>query len=80
MEMDTLWNVGLIAALAIAGFLARGLFMEVQRLQLLLNKTREEIAKEYVTKEEASSNINRILDKIDALDAKLDQVLMDSRK
>jgi hypothetical protein len=54
--------------------------LEVQRLQLLLNKTREEVAKEYVTKSEVSSNINRILDKIDALDAKLDQVLLDGRK
>jgi len=75
MEMDTLWNVGLTTAIAIAGFLARSLFLEVQRLQLLLNKTREEIAREYVTKAQATNDINRILDKIDALDNKLDRII-----
>ena len=73
--MDTLWNVGLTTAIAIAGFLARSLFLEVQRLQLLLNKTREEIAREYVTKAQATNDINRILDKIDALDNKLDRII-----
>jgi hypothetical protein len=75
MEMDTLWNVGLTAALTLIGFLARALFMEVQRLQLLLNKTREEIARDYVTKAQAINDINRILDKIDALDNKLDRII-----
>jgi hypothetical protein len=75
MEMDTLWNVGLTTAIAIAGFLARSLFLEVQRLQLLLNKTREEIARDYVTKAQATNDINRILDKIDALDNKLDRII-----
>ena len=75
MEMDTLWNVGLTAALTLIGFLAHTIFMEVQRLQLLLNKTREEIARDYVTKAQAINDINRILDKIDALDNKLDRII-----
>ena len=75
MEMDTLWNVGLTGAVAIAGFLGRSIFTEIQRLQVLVNKTREEIAKDYVTKQEAIHDMNRIMDRLEALDAKLDRII-----
>ena len=75
MEMDTIWNVGLTAALAVAGFLGRSIFTELQRLQVLVNKTREEIAKEYLTKQEAAHDLNRIMDRLEALDAKLDRII-----
>jgi len=75
MEIDTLWNVGLTAALAIAGFLGRSIFGELQRLQVLINKTREELAKDYVTKQEAIHDMNRIMDRLEALDAKLDRII-----
>jgi ubiquinone biosynthesis protein UbiJ len=48
---------------------------ELQRLQVLLNKTREEIAKEYVTKAEVHADINRVLDRLDRLDAKIDRLM-----
>ena len=75
MDMFMIWDAGLTAAIAISGFLARSLFLDVQRLQLLLNKTREEVARDYMTRAEAASDINRILDKIDALDDKLDRII-----
>ena len=75
MEMDTLWNAGLTAAIAIAGFLGRSIFTELQRLQVLVNRTREEIAKEYLTKQEATHDLNRIMDRLEALDAKLDRII-----
>ena len=48
---------------------------EVQRLSILLNRTREEMAKEYVTKADVHADINRIIDRIEALDAKLDRLM-----
>jgi len=51
------------------------MYSEVQRMQILLNKTREEIAKDYVTKTEAQSDMNRIIDRLEALDAKLDRII-----
>ena len=48
---------------------------EVQRLSILLNRTREELAKEYVTKADVHADINRIIDRIEALDAKLDRLM-----
>jgi len=48
---------------------------ELARLGILLNKTREEVAKEYVTKVEVHADINRVLDRLDRLDTKLDRLV-----
>jgi predicted DNA-binding protein YlxM (UPF0122 family) len=52
---------------------------ELNRIQILLNRTREEIAKEYVTKSEVHNDINRVLDRLDRLEAKLDDFIRDQR-
>ena len=75
MDMFMIWDAGLTAALTIAGFLARSLFLEVQRLQVLVNKTREDMARDYLTKQEANNDMNRIMDRLEALDAKLDRII-----
>ena len=48
---------------------------EIQRQGILLNKTREEIAKEYVSKKDFSIELERIFDKLDKLDAKIDKLI-----
>ena len=57
--------------------LARG---ELGRVTILLNRTREEVAKEYVTKADVHSDINRVLDRLDRLENKLDTMLKDHRR
>ena len=52
---------------------------EQQRIQILLNRTREEVAKEYVTRADVHSDINRVLDRLDRLEAKLDTFIKDQR-
>jgi hypothetical protein len=47
----------------------------VQRIQILLNRTREEMARDYITKTEVHSDINRVLDRLDRLDEKLDRLV-----
>jgi predicted O-methyltransferase YrrM len=74
-----LWNIALTGALGLVSWFARTMWAEQQRLSILLNRTREEIAKEYVTKVEVHNDINRIVDRLEALDAKLDR-LMEIRK
>ncbi len=74
MEM-VLWNAILSFLLAISGWIMREKSEELQRIQILLNRTREEIAKEYVTKAEVHADINRVLDRLDRLDAKLDRLV-----
>jgi predicted DNA-binding protein YlxM (UPF0122 family) len=70
-----LWNVGLTGALALVGWFARTMWAEVQRLNILLNRTREEVARDYVTKQEVHADINRVIDQLKRLDEKLDRVL-----
>lgn len=74
MEM-MLWNVALTAALGLVTWFAKTMWAEQQRLSILLNRTREEVAKEYVTKSEVHADINRVMDRLDSLDAKLDRFL-----
>ena len=75
MEMDMLWSTVLTAVIGVIGFVLRYYAAELQRVQVLLNKTREEMAKEYVTKAEVHADINRVLDRIERLDLKLDRLI-----
>lgn len=75
-----LWNVLLTVSLALVGWWAQTMWREMQRLSILLNRTREEIAKEYVTKAEIHHDMNRVIDRLDNLDAKLDRFIEGSKK
>jgi predicted DNA-binding protein YlxM (UPF0122 family) len=70
-----LWNIGLTALLGIVGWVLKEKSEEISRLQILINRTREEVAKEYVTKAEVHADINRVLDRLDRLDEKLDRLM-----
>jgi predicted DNA-binding protein YlxM (UPF0122 family) len=74
MEM-MLWNVLLSLLLTGMGWVLKEKSNELLRIQVLLNRTREEIAKEYVTKQEVHADINRVLDRLDRLDEKLDRLM-----
>ena len=78
MEM-MVWNIVLSAVVAIMGFLLKGKFDELERLSILLNRTREENAKEYVTKTDMHLDINRVLDRLDRLENKLDGYMKEQR-
>ena len=78
--MDTVvWNIALSGAVSILGWVLKDKSDELKRVTILLNRTREEIAKEYVTKVEVHADINRVLDRLDRLDEKLDR-LMEKRR
>jgi hypothetical protein len=42
---------------------------------ILLNKTREELARDYVTRVDMHTDINRVITRIDNLDAKIERLL-----
>jgi hypothetical protein len=46
---------------------------ELKRLEILVNKTREELAKEYVTKLELRDDMSILMDRIDKIGEKLDK-------
>ena len=78
MEM-LVWNLVLTTLLGMLAFFLKEKSAELSRIQILLNRTREEIAKEYVTKTDVHNDINRVLDRIDRMEAKLDDFIRDQR-
>ena len=75
MEMDALWSTVLTAVVGFIVWWAKSQNEELKRVQILLNRTREEIARDYVTKQEVHADINRALDSLERLDEKLDRML-----
>jgi hypothetical protein len=74
MEM-MLWNMVLTVLLGVLAYIGHEKASEIQRLNILLNKTREEIARDNVTQAE----IDKIMEHIDArfnkLESKIDQLI-----
>lgn len=75
MEPETLWSALLTAAIGLVGWTLKSFADEQKRQQILLNKTREELAREYVTKAEVHADINRVIIRLEALDAKIDRLI-----
>lgn len=80
MNMEfTVWNLILSGVLTAIGYMLKEKSDELKRIEILLNKTREEVAKEYVTKVDVHLDINRVLDRLDRMEQKLDTVIKEHR-
>tara|TARA_A100001011_G_scaffold261148_1_gene269629 strand:- start:1621 stop:1884 length:264 start_codon:yes stop_codon:yes gene_type:complete len=77
MDLETghiIWN--LILTLIVGPFLwvLKNLIDEQKRQDILINKTREEMARDYVSKTEMREDMNRIITSIEKIDEKLDRI------
>ena len=74
MEM-MLWNMVLTTLIGILAYMGHEKASEISRLNILLNKTREEVARDNVTQAE----INKLVEHIDArfnrLESKIDGLI-----
>lgn len=73
MEM-MVWNVVLSAIVGIMAFLIKGKFDELQRISILLNRTREEVARDHMTRQEFRADMQQLLDRFDRIERKLDNL------
>jgi hypothetical protein len=73
MEM-MVWNVVLSAVVGLMGFLLKGKFDEIARLGILLNRTREEVARDHLTRAEFRADMQQLLDRFDRIERKLDNL------
>ena len=78
MEM-MLWNTILSLFTGLLIWLAKTLWDETQRIQILLNRTREEIARDNVTQGEIDKIVAHIDARFDKLNDKLDAYVKESR-
>ena len=68
------WNIFITLVLAPVLYSIRQNSEETKRLDILLNKTREEMAREYVTKTELKNDFDVLINRIDKLGEKLDKL------
>jgi hypothetical protein len=77
MEM-LIWNVVLTAIVGLMGYVLKDKFEEINRLGILLNKTREEVARDHITRSEVRADMERLLTHVDTrfnrIEEKLDQM------
>ena len=69
-----LWNAALSVIVAIMGFFLKGRFDELDRLSILLNRTREEVARDHITRQEFRADMAQLLDRFDRLERKIDNL------
>ncbi len=79
MELLNVWNGILSFLLAVLMWVLREKSADIKRLEILLSKTREEHARDYVTKADVHNDINRVLARLDRLDEKLDAFMKEQR-
>ena len=79
MEM-MIWNVILTAIVALLGFVVKEKFAELNRLGILLNKTREEVARDHITRAEVHRDMEKIMERFDAGISRLEAKIDDLRK
>ena len=74
-EFLMLWNAVLSLAGVIVGLWAREKSAELARLNILLNRTREEVARDNVTQAEIDKIMVHIDQRFNKLEAKIDQLI-----
>lgn len=77
MEM-MLWNAVLSFIVAAMGMMLKGKMDELNRLSILLNRTREEVARDHITRKEVDDKVDRIVERFDdgfkRLEHKIDEL------
>ena len=80
MEMDALLNMVFAAVISGLGWWIKSQHDELKRITILLNRTREEMAKEYVTKTDNTVVLDRVMVRFDRLEEKIDRLMERSVK
>lgn len=69
------WSSALSLVTALLGFIMREKFTDLKRLEILLNRTREEVARDYATNAEVQRITDHIDQRFNRLEAKIDQLI-----
>jgi len=75
LNMLELWTGGLTIFVALIGYIMHEKFNELKRIDILLNKTREEVARDNVTKAEVERIVEHMDARFNKLESKIDQLI-----
>ncbi len=75
MDSETIiWNAILSLIVAPLIIIIGAQVSEIRRIDILLNRTREELGKEYVTRKEVDNVMDRLMEAISKLSQKVDRL------
>ena len=80
IDMTIAWNVVLSLIVAPLILVIRAQIGELRRIDILVNKTREELGRDYVSKMEMETVLDRIMIAIDRLSQKVDRLFEERAK
>ena len=69
------WNAAITLVLGIMSYFIKEKFNDLDRISILVNKTREEIARDYITKIEVRNDMDQNINRFDRIEAKLDRFI-----
>jgi hypothetical protein len=75
LDINTAWSAVLSLVMGLLGYMMNEKFRELARVTILLNKTREEVARDNVTQAEVDRITNHIDQRFNKLEAKIDQLI-----
>jgi hypothetical protein len=75
LNMMEIWTGGLTIFVALIGYMMHEKFNELKRIDILLNKTREEVARDNVTKAEVERIVEHMDARFNKLESKIDELI-----
>jgi cell division FtsZ-interacting protein ZapD len=74
MDATLLWNTILTVLIGAVGYFMSTKFRELDRISILLNRTREEVARDHLTRAEFRQDMKELLERFDRLEVKIDNL------
>jgi len=79
LDLNTVWSATLTLLMSVMGYIVNEKFRELSRITILLNKTREEVARDNVTQAEIDRITTHIDQRFNKLEEKIDQLIRQGR-
>jgi len=79
MDLNTIWSATLTLLVSVLAYVVNDKLSELARISILLNKTREEVARDNVTKAEVDRITSHIDQRFNKLEEKIDQLIRQGR-
>jgi hypothetical protein len=72
---NLVWQIVVTIIIAPLAYFLREALTRLRDMESNLSRTREQLAKEYATKADLHLDVNRVIDRIEKIDTKLDRLL-----
>ena len=79
LDLNTVWSATLTLLVSVLAYIVNDKLSELSRISILLNKTREDVARDNVTKAEVDRITSHIDQRFNKLEEKIDQLIRQGR-